>query len=121
MSRDRGSVSIWVISCAAVLLATSFVVVLRGQAVLARHRAEMGADLAALAAAARIGIDSGWCVAARRVAHANGASVLTCDVRLSPGGRSGFARVTVALSVRLAVVGTQTVVARAQAQRAPPR
>ena len=51
MSDDRGSASIWVLATALVVLAFGYAVTLRGLAVLARHRADAAADLAALAAA----------------------------------------------------------------------
>src|SRR5581483_9471789 len=54
--RDVGAASIWVLACCALLMLMAAVVTVCGLAVLARHRAEAGADLAALAAAERIGV-----------------------------------------------------------------
>ena len=54
--RDRGSATIWVLACCALLLVVGRSSALRTAAVLARHRAEGAADLAALAAAGRIGV-----------------------------------------------------------------
>ncbi len=77
--RDRGSVT--VVACVGVMvlilvtgLATHF-----GSAVLARQRAEIGADLAALAGAARLlhGVEFA-CATADGVARANGVEVDSC-------------------------------------------
>ncbi|MET9958849.1 Rv3654c family TadE-like protein [Streptomyces sp. NPDC006326] len=81
MSRDRGSATVWAALVATVLGAVFGGVLLLGQAVVARHRAAAGADLAALAAAAT------WahgpeqaCAAARRVAGAQGAALAACTL-----------------------------------------
>jgi secretion/DNA translocation related TadE-like protein len=51
----------------------------RGIAVVARHRAETAADLAALAAASRVaGGHADWCAVAERIAAANGARLSGC-------------------------------------------
>jgi Putative Flp pilus-assembly TadE/G-like len=52
----------------------------RGAAVIARHRAESAADLAALAGAGRIGIGGDPCAAAAAIA----AGLTSCEVRLGP-------------------------------------
>jgi len=91
-NRERGSASIWVIACCALLLAITFASTMRTAAVVARHRAESAADLAALAAAGQIGVSHGICPAAVRIAAANGASVQRCAPSLAPGGRSQWNR-----------------------------
>ncbi|MFD7833661.1 Rv3654c family TadE-like protein [Streptomyces sp. NPDC059761] len=80
--RDRGSATVWAALVATVLGAVFGGVLLLGQAVVARHRAAVAADLAALAAAAT------WthgpeaaCAAARRVAGAQSAAVTVCTVQ----------------------------------------
>jgi secretion/DNA translocation related TadE-like protein len=116
-SGERGSASIWVITCCALLLAVAFASTMRATAVVARHRAESAADLAALAGAGQIGVSRGVCQAAARVATANGAAVHRCAVALDPSGRSGTVAIQLSLSARLPVVGTRQVVASARAGR----
>jgi secretion/DNA translocation related TadE-like protein len=116
---ERGSASIWVLTCAVIVLLVGVLATLRSGAVLARHRAESAADLAALAAAGRIGLDPDGCAVARSVAAANGASLTRCRLVLDPEGRSGTVDVTITLSVHLPGVGTQRVLATARAGRLP--
>lgn len=115
--RERGSASIWVVACCALLLAVAFASTLRTAAVVARHRAESTADLAALAAAGQIGVSEGICQAAADVATANGASVNRCASSLAPGGRSGTVTVWVSMGVRLPIVGSRHVISSARAGR----
>jgi secretion/DNA translocation related TadE-like protein len=117
---DRGSASIWVLACAVLVVLVGVLASLRASAVLARHRAESAADLAALAAAGRIGVDSEGCAAARSIATDNGAALERCHLVLDPDGRSGTVDVTITLGVHLPGVGTQRVVATARAGRLPP-
>jgi secretion/DNA translocation related TadE-like protein len=91
--------------------------VLRTEAVLARHRAESAADLAALAAAGRIGVGADECAAARAIAAANGAAISRCSLELAADGRSGTVDVRVSASASLPVVGARTVTASARASR----
>ena len=114
---DRGSASVWVVSVCALLVVLAFAGTLRTDAVLARHRAEAAADLAALAAAGRIGIGPDSCAAAARIAAANGATIQACAPTLDAGGRSGTVSVRLRLRVRLPVVGTMEVIASARAGR----
>jgi secretion/DNA translocation related TadE-like protein len=114
---DRGSVSVWLLACCALLLAVAFAGTVRAAAVVVRHRAESTADLAALAAAGQIGISEGVCAAAARIAAANGATVRRCLPALAPGERSGSVTVWLTLRVRLPVVGSSQVVASARAGR----
>jgi len=120
--RERGSATIWVLVGCALLLSVGWAGVLRTEAVLARHRAESAADLAALAAAGRIGVEAtgGVCAAARTIATANGATVGRCSLDLASDGRSGSVVVRVRASVHLPVVGARTVTASARAGRLEP-
>jgi secretion/DNA translocation related TadE-like protein len=114
---DRGSASIWLLACCALLLVVAFAGTVRAAAVVVRHRAESAADLAALAAAGQIGVSDGVCAAAARIAMANGATVVRCQPALAPGGRSGSVTVRLTMRVRLPVVGSREVVASARAGR----
>ncbi|MFD7131889.1 Rv3654c family TadE-like protein [Streptomyces sp. NPDC059894] len=78
---DRGSATVWTLGAIVVLCVVFGVVLALGQAVLSRHRAAGGADLAALAAADH------WtdgaaaaCARAERVARAQGARLVRCVV-----------------------------------------
>ncbi|MET7567748.1 Rv3654c family TadE-like protein [Streptomyces sp. NPDC005492] len=78
---DRGSATVWTLTAMAVLGVVFGVVLALGQAVVARHRAAGGADLAALAAAdhwAEGG--AGACALAERVARAQGTRLVRCAV-----------------------------------------
>lgn len=121
-ARDTGSASLWVLAGGLLVLVLALAVGLRATAVVARHRAEAAADLAALAAAQGIGVDdttATMCRRAARIAAANGARLQTCTVRLDPSARSGTVQVTTAVLVRIAGVGSRQSVARAEAQRDP--
>lgn len=78
-SRDRGSATVWTVAAIAVLCVVFGVVLALGQAVVARHRAAGGADLAALAAADHWA-DGGTaaCARADRVARAQGTRLVRC-------------------------------------------
>ena len=116
-SCDCGSATIWVLSCCVLVMLLGYLGVARTEAVLARHRADAAADLAALAAAGRIGAGTDVCGAASGLAAANGAAVRSCSVRLAADGRSGTVRVQVAVRVQLPFAGARTVVASARAGR----
>ncbi|MEV0741517.1 Rv3654c family TadE-like protein [Streptomyces sp. NPDC050549] len=78
---DRGSATVWSLGAMAVMCVVFGVVLALGQAVVARHRAAGGADLAALAAAdhwAEGG--AGACARAERVARAQGTRLVRCAV-----------------------------------------
>ncbi|MFJ5305639.1 Rv3654c family TadE-like protein [Streptomyces sp. NPDC088350] len=78
---DRGSATVWSLGAMAVLCVVFGVVLGLGQAVVARHRAAGGADLAALAAAdhwAEGG--AGACARAELVARAQGTRLVRCAV-----------------------------------------
>ncbi|CAL9500001.1 hypothetical protein SUDANB145_03399 [Streptomyces sp. enrichment culture] len=95
---DRGSATVWSVGVITVLCVVFGVVLALGQAVVARHRAAGGADLAALAAAdhwARGG--AGACSRADRVARAQDTRIVRCvltgqvsDVTVA-SGRGPFA------------------------------
>lgn len=114
---ERGSATIWVLACGALLMAVALVGTVRGVAVLARHRAESSADLTALAAAGQIGISDRACEVAARIAAANRTRLTSCRIALDPGGRSGTVAVAVAAQAVLPVVGARTVTATARAGR----
>ncbi|WP_256385834.1 Rv3654c family TadE-like protein [Jatrophihabitans sp. GAS493] len=118
---ERGAGVVWVVAFSAVLLLLATVVAVRTTAVLARHRAESAADLAALAAATRIGVGTDECDAARMVAAANRAALVGCDLTLDSDGRSGEVRIVVHLPVQLGLgLGHQLVTASARAARLAP-
>ncbi len=78
---DRGSATVWSIGAIAVLCVVFGVVLALGQAVVARHRAAGGADLAALAAADHWAEGTtAACVCAERVATAQGTRLVRCAV-----------------------------------------
>jgi secretion/DNA translocation related TadE-like protein len=71
----------WLLCCCVLLIGLGTVVLVLGAAVVARHRASVVADLAALAAAdALIGGAQAPCVSAARVAHAQGGHLVQCRV-----------------------------------------
>lgn len=78
---DRGSASVWSVGAIALLCVVFGVVLALGQAVVIRHRAAGGADLAALAAADHWA-DGGTaaCARAGRVARAQGVRLVRCEV-----------------------------------------
>ncbi|MFI5688904.1 Rv3654c family TadE-like protein [Streptomyces sp. NPDC051636] len=78
---DRGSATVWSVVAIAVLCVVFAVVLALGQAVVARHRAAGGADLAALAAADHWADGTtAACARADRVARAQGARLVRCAI-----------------------------------------
>lgn len=76
---DRGSATVWSVGAVAVLCVVFGVVLALGQAVVARHRAAGGADMAALAAADRWATGgTAACAEAERVARAQGTRLVRC-------------------------------------------
>ncbi|WP_374211694.1 Rv3654c family TadE-like protein [Streptomyces sp. YS415] len=76
---DRGSATVWTVATLAVLCVVFGVVLALGQAVVTRHRAAGGADLAALAAADHWVEGAGAaCERAERVARAQGTRLVRC-------------------------------------------
>jgi secretion/DNA translocation related TadE-like protein len=104
-----------VLACSVLVLLVGVAVSLRAGAVLARHRAESAADLAALAAAARIGYDV--CAPADPIARANGAGLVRCRAEVAPDGRSGTVDVAVSVAVHVPGVGIRRATATARAGR----
>jgi secretion/DNA translocation related TadE-like protein len=118
---DGGSASVWVVVAGLLVLLAASVVVARTEAVLARHRAGVAADLAALAGAGQIGLrpPEELCSRAATVAAADGARITSCTADVSANGRSGTVLVTVAVDVALPFVGHQQAHASARAARLP--
>ena len=119
---EDGSASVWVLASGALVVLVALIAVVRGTAVMVRERAEAAADVAALAAAGGIGIDtstSAICQRAGSVARANRASVGRCIVALGGDGRTGTVDITVVVTARLLGVGTVSSSARARAGRLP--
>ncbi|MGE2717583.1 Rv3654c family TadE-like protein [Mycolicibacterium litorale] len=81
MSDERGAATLAAVAALAVLIAVTGALAHVGSAVIARHRAQAAADLAALAAAGRIasGAESA-CVQATLVAQAMDTSLTHCAV-----------------------------------------
>ncbi|MFG3152205.1 Rv3654c family TadE-like protein [Streptomyces sp. NPDC048219] len=76
---DRGSATVWSVGAIAVLGLVFGVVLASGQAVVARHRAAGGADLAALAAADHWSLGTtAACAQADRIARAQGTRLVRC-------------------------------------------
>jgi secretion/DNA translocation related TadE-like protein len=120
--RDGGSATIWVLACSMVVLLVALVVAIRTAAAVARHRAETAADLAALAAAGRIGYVpdvAAICAAAEAIATANRGQLLACTALLQPDGQSGTVSVRAAFSAGLPIVGNVRASASARAGRLP--
>jgi secretion/DNA translocation related TadE-like protein len=117
---DRGAATVWVLGLGAVVVAVALAMVVRGSAVLARHRLERAADLAALAGAYQIGRLAQPCAVATRVAAENGAGTTSCTMRLDRSGRSGTVAIVLSGTVHLPLLGNRTLAARARAARQPP-
>ncbi|WP_432098442.1 Rv3654c family TadE-like protein [Streptomyces sp. WAC 04229] len=78
-AHDQGSATVWSVGAVAVLCLVFGIVLALGQAVVARHRAAGGADLAALAAADHWARGStAACAEGDRVARAQGARLVRC-------------------------------------------
>lgn len=115
---DRGSATLWMLGLATLISAISMVAVVRGSAVLYRHRLEAAADLSALAGAAEIGRSAqDPCQAAARIADANGVRLDHCTTELDIAGRSGTVAVELSALVDLPLVGNRIIQARARAGR----
>jgi secretion/DNA translocation related TadE-like protein len=108
-----------VLGFSSVILILALVAAARGSAVLARHRLEGAADLAALAAAHQIGRVEQPCATAARVAAANAAVLVSCSARLDASGRSGSVAVRLSRLVSFPLLGARTVSSRSRAGRQP--
>ncbi|MGV0744209.1 Rv3654c family TadE-like protein [Mycolicibacterium sp. XJ870] len=81
MSGDRGSASLLAAAMIAILLIFTACAAYLGAAVIARHRAQAAADLAALGAAGAVASGpDGACAQATRIASAMRASVTACRI-----------------------------------------
>lgn len=82
MSRsDRGSATVWVLAAGLVMVSAGALGAAYGSAVVARHRAQVAADLGALAGAARAVFGaSAACAEARRIVVANSAALAACQL-----------------------------------------
>ncbi|MEU9018141.1 Rv3654c family TadE-like protein [Actinomadura sp. NPDC048394] len=108
---DRGSGTIWVVAFMAVIWVGGVVAVGVGGVRAARHRGDAAADLAALAAAARVADGAAdACGRAEEIARRSGARMVRCRVR----GENVDVSVTVALRVPLGG-GAVRVLSRARA------
>lgn len=115
--RDRGSATIWMLCCCTVVVALVAATLAVGAALVARHRASVVADFAALAAAqALVEGTSLPCQSAARVAAAQGGWLVSCSVV----GDSAD-RVEVVAAVPVAPAGLLAVLppARARASAGP--
>ena len=114
-ARDRGSGTVLALAVGFAAVSMAWAGAGLGSAVLARHRAETAADLAALAAAARPQVAApGACQAAARLAMANGARLLTCRA-----GGNGAVSVSVAVPVLVPGLGPAWGSATASARAGP--
>jgi secretion/DNA translocation related TadE-like protein len=78
---ETGSATVWLLCSCLLLLGLGSVLMFRGAAVVARHRASVVADLAALAAAqALLAGEPAPCLSAARVAAAQGGRVVACHL-----------------------------------------
>lgn len=108
MGDERGAATVLAAFLVAVLVTVSIGGIWFGAAVLARHRAQSAADLAALAAAARIAAGSVVaCGQAEALARAMRARLLSCDVTELD------VTVTVAVDTGLRTAGPARAAARA--------
>ena len=118
--RDEGTGTVLVLAvCAALLVALAAASVLLA-AVVARHRAQTAADLAALAAAdALLGRRPGpACDDAAHAAAVNGGALMLCDVS---DGVSAVVRVSVMPAAAARVMGPASASARAGPDPREPR
>lgn len=112
---DRGSVTVLGAFVVAALVAVSVLIVHLGAATAARHRAQTGADLAALAGAGRALLaEPDPCGAARAIGAANSVRVVDCSVDGSQ------VSLDVAVSVSLGPFGSREARARARAGPSEP-
>ncbi|WP_182347318.1 Rv3654c family TadE-like protein [Tomitella gaofuii] len=93
---DTGSATVFAAFGMLALLTFTVLCVQVGGAMVARHRAQAAADLAALAAATALADGGGACAAARTVAGRNGARVSACTVE----GRTVLVHATAPLPLR---------------------
>ena len=103
---DAGSVIVWVLMTVVILMTVAAAFVAAGTATVARHRARNAADLAALAAAARVWEgEQAACARAEQLSSRNGARLQSCWL-------DGL---DVVVTVEVAAAGIGTAQASAQA------
>jgi secretion/DNA translocation related TadE-like protein len=117
---DEGSATVWVLAFVMLIVTVSVVGVARTEAVVARHRTERAADLAALACASRIGRGGQPCAVAVTVAALNRVTLRSCVTSIAPSGRSGTIDVVVQCRIVLPIAGSAAVTAHARAARLTP-
>lgn len=107
---EAGGASVWVLAAGLLTVSVAMTSAAAGAAVLIRHRAEVAADLGALAGATHIlaGPESA-CDAAQEIVVANGAALTHCEVN----GLDVVVTVAVRPSGMAAVAGVATARARA--------
>lgn len=107
---DRGSASVWLLGLSTLISLVMVVGVVLGTAVIARHRVETAADLAALAGAGTIAAGrSDGCRRAALIAVRNGARLVSCAIS------GDDVEVTVSRPVGLGRLGFRTASAQARA------
>ncbi|HET7172971.1 MAG TPA: Rv3654c family TadE-like protein [Nocardioidaceae bacterium] len=77
---ESGSATVWAAAWILALMQVALLGVVVGAAVARQHRLDAGADLASLAAAAALQAGGAPCVAGRRTAEANHATLVRCLV-----------------------------------------
>ena len=75
---ERGAVTVHAAAIAVMLVVAALVITEMAGLVRLRHRVAAAADLSALAASQASVAGEDPCAAARRIAHRNGAAILTC-------------------------------------------
>lgn len=115
---EAGSGTIYVLTIAIVLAFATFVVVLIGQAMAIRHRADAAADLSALAGADSVRSGGEPCGAAARIAAANGGHLVSCVTATAAGGDPAAAagQVVVQVTATGTALGGRVLTATAQAR-----
>ena len=107
---DRGSASVWLVAVGCAVVAFAVLGMAYGGAVVARHQAQLAADMSALAAAQHAweGRDPA-CGVAARIADANGGRLTACRIE----GLDAVVTVTVRPAGPAGAVGLATARARA--------
>jgi secretion/DNA translocation related TadE-like protein len=77
---DRGAATVYAVAATLVLLLTTAVILAGVELARVQHQVAAAADLAALSGAAAVAVGADGCVAAGRIATANGARVTSCEV-----------------------------------------
>ena len=116
-TRDEGAATVWTLAVGLVTVVIAMAVAAAGTVIVARHRAQAAADLAALAGAARVMEgEEAACARAREIAFANGARLRSCRVT----GWDLTVSAEVSPAQVAAVAGSVTATARAGPATARP-